>query len=189
MAALGHGRPIDALPSQVRSAAEADTLNRMVRSRFTLPGRKSFKPDLLRAPSNSLNYRASNIRTKTAVVRLHRRKSAERDEKRPELDPQAGRHGSDNLPGMAAVCGFPTADQERKKKCPDMVSWRTEGDSNSRFGGVGFRALAPRRAMYTNVQIVHSGWTSLPAEPRRSEQEQTKGVASPDLNLHVQPGP
>ena len=32
--------------------------------------------------------------------------------------PRAGPHDSDNLPRMAAVCGFPTADRERKKNVP-----------------------------------------------------------------------
>ena len=100
---------------------EADTLNRMVRSRFTPPERESFKPAALRAPSNPLNYRAFNIRTKMAVVRLLRRKWAERDGNRPKVAPRAGRRGSDNLPGMAAVCGFPTADPERKKNVPTGV--------------------------------------------------------------------
>jgi hypothetical protein len=63
---------------------EADTLNRMVRSRFTPPERESFKPARLRASYNPLNYLDFNIRTKMAVVRLLRRKWAERDEKRPE---------------------------------------------------------------------------------------------------------
>ena len=53
-----------------------------------------------------------------AVVRLPWRKSAERDEKRPELGLSSGPGGSDNLPGMAAVCGIPTADQQRKKNVP-----------------------------------------------------------------------
>ena len=82
-----------------------------------LSGRLS-NPHTLRVPCNPLNYRAFNIRTKMAVVRLFRRKGAERDEKRPEVGLSRGPHGSDNLPGMAAVCGFPTADQERKKNVP-----------------------------------------------------------------------
>jgi hypothetical protein len=96
-------------PPYDRSALrpEADTLNQTVRSRCTPPERDSFKPDPLRASSNSLNYRASNIRTKMAVVRLFRRKGAERDEKRPEVGLSRGPGGSDNLPGMAAFCGFP----------------------------------------------------------------------------------
>ena len=110
-------------PPHDRSAVrpEADTLNRTVRSRFTPPEREFFKPARLRASSNSLNYRASNIRTKMAVVRLLRRKWAERDEKRPEVGPQPGPHGSDKWPGMAAFCGIPTADQERKKNVPTGV--------------------------------------------------------------------
>jgi multiple sugar transport system permease protein len=39
-------------------------LKRTVRSLFTPPERRFFKPDPLRAPSNLLNYRAFNIRTK-----------------------------------------------------------------------------------------------------------------------------
>ena len=65
---------------------EADTArNRPVRSLFTSPERRPLKHDPLWAPSNSLNYRAFNISTKMAVVRLRRRKWAERDEKRPEM--------------------------------------------------------------------------------------------------------
>jgi hypothetical protein len=45
-----------------------------VRALFPLPERKSFKPSPPPASSNRLNYRASHIRTKMAVVRLCRRK-------------------------------------------------------------------------------------------------------------------
>jgi hypothetical protein len=38
-------------------------------------------------PSNPLNYRDFNIRTKMAVVRLLQRKWAKRDGKRPEVGP------------------------------------------------------------------------------------------------------
>jgi hypothetical protein len=84
-------------PPHDRSALQpaADTLNRAVRSRFTLPERDSLKPDPLRAPSNCLNNRSFDIRTKMAVVRLLRRKWAERDEKWPETGPSAGVGGSD----------------------------------------------------------------------------------------------
>jgi hypothetical protein len=91
----------------------------MVRSRFTLPERSFCKPDTLLVPCNPLNYRASNIRTKMAVVRLFRRKGPERDEKRPEVGLSRGPGGSDNLPGMAAFCGIPTANQEQKKNVPN----------------------------------------------------------------------
>ena len=130
-------------PPHDRSAVrpEADTLNRPVRSLFTSPERRFFKPDPLRAPSNPLNYRAFNIRTKMAVVRLLRRKWAERDEKRPEVGPQAGPHGSDNLPGMAAVCGFPTADQERKKNVPTWASWRSERNCGQTLSALDFKEL------------------------------------------------
>ena len=96
-------RPILGRPA-LRS--EADTLNRTVRSLFTPPERRFFKPEPLRAPSNPLNYRAFNIRTKMAVVRLRRRKWAERDEKRPKMGLRAGPHGSDNLPGRPHSAGF-----------------------------------------------------------------------------------
>ena len=106
-------------PPHDRSAVrpEADIMNQTVRSRFTPPS-GIFQTRSLRASSNSLNYRASNIRTKMAVVRLRRRKWAEREGKQAQSGPRAGRRGSDNLPGMAAFCGIPTADQERIKSVP-----------------------------------------------------------------------
>jgi hypothetical protein len=96
-----------------------DPLNRIVRSLFTPPERRSFKTRISRVSSNPLSYLDSDIRTKMGVVRLRRRKWAERDRKRPEVAPKAGPHGSDNSLGMAAFCGFPTADQERKKNVPN----------------------------------------------------------------------
>ena len=54
-----------------------------------------------------------------AVVRLRRRKWAERDEKRPEVGLSGGPGGSDNSAGMSAFCGVPTADQERKENVPN----------------------------------------------------------------------
>jgi hypothetical protein len=71
-------------------------LNRLVRSRFTPPERSFCKPDTPRVPCNPLNYRAFDIRTKLAVVRLLQRKWAERGGKRPKSAPRAGRRGSDN---------------------------------------------------------------------------------------------
>jgi hypothetical protein len=132
-------------PPHDRSAVrpEADTLNQTVRSRFTPPERDPFKPAPLRGSCNSLNYRAFNIRTKMAVVRLPRRKWAERDEKRPDTGPQASPHGSDNLPGVAAVCGFPTADQERKKNVP---TGRLGGAKAIRTQGSEGEAPTGRRA-------------------------------------------
>jgi hypothetical protein len=107
-------------PPHDRSAVrpEADTLNQTVRSRCTPPERDSFKPDPLRASSNFLNYRASNIPTKMAVVRLFRRKWAERDGKRPAVGAQAGPHGSDNVLGMAPFCAFPAGGWDPKKNVP-----------------------------------------------------------------------
>jgi hypothetical protein len=80
--------------------------NRTVRSQFTPPERRFFKPDSLRAPSNPLNYRAFNIRTKMGVVRLCQRKGPERDGKRPKVGLSRGPGGSDDLPGMATFCGL-----------------------------------------------------------------------------------
>ena len=53
-----------------------------------------------------------------AVVRLGRRKWAERDRKRPEMGLAAAARGSDKWPEKPTFCGFPTADQERKKNVP-----------------------------------------------------------------------
>ena len=77
-----------------------------VRPRFTPPERGSFKPAPLLASSNVLIFRGSHNRTKMAVVRLRRRKWAERDEKRSEVALSRGPGGSDNLPGRAAFCGL-----------------------------------------------------------------------------------
>jgi hypothetical protein len=93
-------------------------MNQAVRSRFTPPERDSFKPAPLRASSNSLNYRASDIRTKMAVVRLRRRKWAERDRKRPEMGLAAAARGSDKWPQMPAFCAVPPAHEGRKKNVP-----------------------------------------------------------------------
>src|ERR671919_1594154 len=96
----------------------ADTLNRIVRSLLTPPERRFFKPAPLLVSCNSLNYLDFNIRTKMAVVRLRRRKWAERDRKRPEMGLAAAARGSDKWPEKPTFCGFPTADQERKKNVP-----------------------------------------------------------------------
>jgi hypothetical protein len=107
-------------PPHDRSAVrpEADTMNQTVRSRFTPPERDSFKPAPLRASSNSLNYRASHIRTKTAVVRLRRRKEAERGQNGPKRVLAVATRGSDKWPEKPTFCGFPTVDQERKENVP-----------------------------------------------------------------------
>jgi hypothetical protein len=84
-AVSGHEQPVE--PRQDRSAARraADTLNRTVRSLLTPPEREFFKAALLCVPSNTLSCLDFDIRTKMAVVRLLRRKWAERDKKRPEM--------------------------------------------------------------------------------------------------------
>jgi hypothetical protein len=91
----------------------------MFRSLFTPPERGSFKPRPYRAPCNPLVCQTFSNRTKMAVVRLLRRKRAERDEKPPEVGLSRRLGGSDNFPGMAAFCGIPTADQEREKNVPN----------------------------------------------------------------------
>jgi hypothetical protein len=97
---------------------EADTLNRTVRSLFTPPERSFLEPSPLRASFNPLNYRDSNIRTKTTVVRLRRRKWGERDGKWPEVGLAAAARGSDKWPGTPQFCRVPAADRERKKNVP-----------------------------------------------------------------------
>jgi hypothetical protein len=97
----------------------ADPATALFRSLFTPPKRESFKPARLRAPSNSLNYRASNIRTKTAVVRLRRRRGPERDQKRPKMGLSASPRGSDRWPRSLALCGVPAGCERRKKNVPN----------------------------------------------------------------------
>ena len=55
--------------------------------------------------------------SKMAVVRLFRERGRER-RKPPEVELSRGPGGSNNLPGMAAFCGMPTANQGRKKNVP-----------------------------------------------------------------------
>jgi hypothetical protein len=93
-------------------------LNGVVRSLLTSPERCSFKPTRPRTSSNTLISQGFNNRTKMAVVRLRRRKWAERDRKRPEVGLAVAAGGSDNWPEKAAFCGFPTANQEPKKNVP-----------------------------------------------------------------------
>jgi hypothetical protein len=121
----------------------AETLNQRVRSRFTPLEPESFKPAPVQAPSNPLDYRAFDIRTKIAVVRLRQRKAAGRDEKGPKMGLLAGPSGSDNLAGMPAFCGFPTADQERKKNVPNGQTGGGRGTRN--LGTIcGWRAFVGR---------------------------------------------
>jgi hypothetical protein len=103
--------------------------NRVVRSLLTPPERSSFKPTPPWAPSNPLRWRDSDIRTKMAVVRLRQRRCVGREGKRPKVGLLAGPGGSDNWPGMAAFCGVPAADQERKKNVPNA---RTGGGKLTR---------------------------------------------------------
>ena len=74
----------------------------------------------MRASCKTLICLASDIRTKTDVVRLRQRNSAaERDRKRPEVGPQAGPRGSDTLLEMAPFCAFPAGGWDPKKNVPN----------------------------------------------------------------------
>jgi hypothetical protein len=89
--------------------------NRTVRSLFPPPERGSFKPTPLRASSNLLIFQASNIRTKTGVVRLRQRKGAGRDGKRPILGPSADARGSGRGRRRPAFCAVPTVRRAPKR--------------------------------------------------------------------------
>ena len=88
------------------------------RSQLTPPERRSFEPTPVRASCKTLICLASDIRTKTGVVRLCQRKGPERGEKGPKMGFRAGVRGSDKGPEKPTFCGFPTADQERKRNVP-----------------------------------------------------------------------
>jgi hypothetical protein len=107
----------------------------MVQFLFPPPERTKFETSTGLPRPKLLDFLDFNIRTKMAVVRLRQRKRPERDRKRPEMGPQGGIRGSDNLPGMAVFCGVPTADQERKKIVPN--GWTG--------GGKGFGASVRTR--------------------------------------------
>ena len=64
-----------------------------------------------------------------AVVRLRRRKWAERDGKWPQVGLGAAERGSDIRPEKPTFCEFPTADQEPKKNVP---TGRLGGGSDTR---------------------------------------------------------
>jgi hypothetical protein len=82
---------------------------------LTPPKRGSFEPTSLVASRNLLICPASDIRTKTGVVRLQQRTPAERDGKRPEMGLTAAARGSDERARRPAFCAI-AADADRKKK-------------------------------------------------------------------------
>jgi hypothetical protein len=131
-----------------RRPTEQRMNNPKFRSLLTPPERRFYKPHPLRAPANPLNYQAFDIRTKLAVVRLLRRKRAKRDERRPEVGPRAGPHDSDNLPGMAAVCGIPTTNQGREKERPDWRDWRTKRNPGRTLSFVKSMAYKPHKLQW-----------------------------------------
>jgi hypothetical protein len=116
-------------PVEIRRTKMLPYQKRIVRSLFSPPERSSFKPTPPWAPSNPLRWSDSDIRTKMAVVRLHQRRCAGREGKRPKGGLLAGPGGSDNWAGMAAFCGVPAADQERKK---NVSSEETGGGRGAR---------------------------------------------------------
>jgi hypothetical protein len=83
-ATSGADKNNDEVASDLSVLARRSYRYRMVRPRLTALGRAPFKPGPLGRPPTPLNYRAFNIRTKMAVVRLLRRKLAERDENGPK---------------------------------------------------------------------------------------------------------
>jgi hypothetical protein len=115
-------------PPHDRSAVppEAETMNQTVPSRFTPTEQGFFEPALLRASSNSLNVLASNIRTKMAVVRLLRRKWAEKDKKGLKWAIEGSWWFRTIWPGMAAFCSIPTANPGAEKACREWGDWRRE---------------------------------------------------------------
>jgi len=160
-AGKGHDQPSESPYDRSALQPEADTLNRMVRSLFTPPERESFKPAPLCAPYNVLNFLDSNIRTKTAVVRLRRRKWGERDGKWPEMGLAAAAGGSDKWPEKPTFCGFPTADQEPKRI--SRLGVLAEGSSlasNILFAGL---RILPRSASSSAM----SAWAAVVGYPAR----------------------
>jgi hypothetical protein len=112
-------------------------MNQTVRSRFTPPERRFFKPSPLQAPSNPLNYRAFNIRTKMAVVRLLRRKWCEKDGKWPEVGLAAAARGSDNDRRSPHSAGFrPRISSGKRMSRQDVLAEGSSLAANTLFAGV-----------------------------------------------------
>jgi hypothetical protein len=115
-------------------------------SLHTPPERKKFETSARRASVKSLIWSHSQTLTKMTVVRLLRRKQADRDKQRPELAPQAGRRGSDNLAAIAAFCGVLPADRERKKNVPTERIGRAEGTQTPDTARSSHAAVPSRKA-------------------------------------------
>jgi hypothetical protein len=101
-------------------------MSQTVRSRFTPPERDSFKPAPLRASSNPLNYRAFNIRTKMAVVRLRQSRGSVASEKVGRERRETAQNGPvgqsrwfGQTAGKARICAVPAPDERRKKNVPN----------------------------------------------------------------------
>ena len=114
----------------------------LVRSRFTPPERRFFEPALLRASSNSLNYRASkhpyqNGRGSVASEKVgrERRKSARNG-------PSSQSSWFGQFARNDRSCGISTADQEREKECPDWTFWRRDSSLAPNTLSLAQRALS-----------------------------------------------
>src|SRR5262245_30238725 len=91
------------------------------------------------------------------------RRLAERDEIGPEVGPRAGPHGSNNLPGMAAVCRIATSDQAWKKNVRTGRCWRREALWPRTFFSLGCAEALRKRTPDCALQLAallhreHSG--------------------------------
>jgi hypothetical protein len=134
-----HGLDYDAATARLRewSRFSAD-LNRTVRSVLTPPRGAYFKPTPLVASSKPLHFFGFDFRTKTAVVRLRRRKWCERDGKRPQMGLLAGPRGSEEWPRRPAFCAIPAVAWVPKKTVPSEETGGASGIRN-----IGLHLSAP----------------------------------------------
>jgi hypothetical protein len=110
--------------------------------------------------------------------------------------PSTGPHGSDNLPGMAAVCGILAADQERKENVP---TGRLGGASAIRTVGIDLANVASRPSWITVTRglapraLEHAcrrpRLRAGPAAWRGCDQTQSRNWNSgSELNVHADSG-
>ena len=101
-----------------RSGQSPGARNRTVRSLFTPPERSFFKPAPLRAPSNPLNYRASQHPYQNGRGSVASEKVGRERRKTARNGPRGRGAWFGQLARKAAFCGFPAADRARKKNVP-----------------------------------------------------------------------
>jgi hypothetical protein len=177
---------VDTSSSKVSERKKLPVTNRTVRSRRTPPERAPFKPAPLRVSSNTLISRASNIRTKTAVVRLRQRERPEGDKKRPKIGLSAGLGGSDRAREMPAFCGVPAGSSAGKRMSPmGILADQEEPGSNILFlifqrlrithHHLNYRKIAdsPRCRRRGGLRGLKSG---LRSGPRAGRQHQHRGA-------------